>query len=790
MLKKLLFVLLALFLFLKTSVPARAQTAWSDSRQISDGLNTAIVPSVTTDSKGYLHAVWMEIDPLIEDWWDGNENPGIFYSKWNGDTWSTPLRISANTGKSAAMPAIAAGSNNTLFAVWDEQYYNVTGNPEGQIMFSTSLDGGNTWSSPDGTISDATEGTDLWNFSPRIAVDSNNIVHVIYNKTQYGVYPQRNEYYYNRKNGTWAGAVKISENFVNAQHASLAVGPGSTVNVALWTETGKLYKKNSGVSWDPAVMIRDVVQGDNFRYPQYPKLIVDGNGRQHVVWGELVGGNFLAQYSTSLTGAAGTWTNPVTLNTANIEWTSWGVPLLGLTKDSKNNVYVGWGEIDNINGGIDVVYRRCGSNCQTDINWLAARELRNVQEVDSPYLYQDIWDNQHFIWTEKNQGTGKWEIWYSIAPTFWQTVGTGGNAGNLLIVNPNNLTMVTLLVPSGAITSGTVNFSVAIGPIPESANPNYVTIPRSYYFGPSGTNFAKALTAVYYYSDAEIIGSDERQLGVYVWDGQASAWTFKTGRVTTSQNKLTSDLTHFSLRGVRAPKVNLEFLSPTGTVTGTNIPVSFNLTTFDEFGNVIAVPPVVTTLDDPLPGDNVNLLIKDANSNIVKKVYSDAVMDGEFSYNGFNYSVPVPAEGLAPGDYSLEVNIGGTFIGSQQIHYTPAPPVTVEYLPPISIADLYTMNDGSTLPLKFQLKQENQVLLEQKQVLVTVDSISQEFVLGEGSSNIRFDPATGQYILNLHTKELGLTVGKYTISVLLDGQSLGTIQFELVEGGKSKGQSK
>src|SRR3989338_7857023 len=155
MLKKLLFVLLSIFLFLKTSVPARAQTAWSDSRQISDGLNTAIVPSVTTDANGYLHAVWMEIDPAIEDWWNGIENPGIYYSKWNGDIWSTPVKISNNTAKSAAMPAIAADSNNNLHVVWDEQYYNSeTTNPEGQIMYSTSSDGGTTWSTPDGTRSE------------------------------------------------------------------------------------------------------------------------------------------------------------------------------------------------------------------------------------------------------------------------------------------------------------------------------------------------------------------------------------------------------------------------------------------------------------------------------------------------------------------------------------------------------------------------------------------------------------------------------------------------------------
>ena len=195
MFKKLLFVLLALFLFLKTSVPARAQTAWSDPKKLSVSANTDVMPSITTDANGYLHAVWMQFypDDGVEDENNGYEyeffsryeNPGIYYSKWNGDSWSAPVEISQNdaTGKWAGFPAIAADSNNKLHVVWYENVYNTNDNPQGEIVYASSVDGGVNWTR-NYTISDATEGDDILNLNPRIAVDSSNTVHVIYSRTQ------------------------------------------------------------------------------------------------------------------------------------------------------------------------------------------------------------------------------------------------------------------------------------------------------------------------------------------------------------------------------------------------------------------------------------------------------------------------------------------------------------------------------------------------------------------------------------------------------------------------------
>lgn len=645
MIKKIISSIFVLIIFIFSISPAKA--AWSDPKTISSGAGNTIMPSITTDSKGYLHAVWMELTPGDENFWSGIENPGIFYSKWNGDAWSTPLKISQNTNKWAGLPAIAADSQNRIHVVWDE----ATDDRNGQIIYS--MYDGASWSTP-ATISTTTNGTKKANWSARISVDTSDIVHVIYNFANYNLRPSANEYYYTSKNGTWSSSEKISENFVNAQHATLITGPGTTVNVVLWAGGGVWFKKNSGSGWTQSVRISPAVNED----AQYPKMIIDGTGKLHVVWTAIIyipaTDTWLnsTRYASSTDGGA-SWSSPTTLNTNNIEWTYWGVPLLGLTKDSKNNIYAGWGE-KNAVSGVDVKYRKWNGT-----SWENAVFLRNVTEADSPYLYQDIWDNQHFIWTEKNQGTGKWEIWYSILPTYWATIDNGGGS---LIVNPNNVTMVTLTVPSGALVSSTA-ISAAIGPLPESANPNYVTVPRSYYFGPSGQTFSKNYTTVYTYTAEELAGGDPQQLGAYVWNGQTNAWNYLTGTVNTTAKTLTIKANHFSLFGMMTPRVNTTFLSPSekddNVTRGSTIPVRFKLN--------------YATDNSPVLPPNIELAVKNNQDQVIATYFMDKGDEGvrfDKGNNQYIINVHTGKIGMNEGEYQLVARIAEVEVGSKTISVT------------------------------------------------------------------------------------------------------------------------
>src|SRR3989338_5057807 len=121
--------------------PLRQVNAIGNPVKISTSSNATVYPQIVTDSNGYLHIAWMEVanDTSI---WGGFQNPGILYSRWNGDTWSSPLKISENTGF-AEIPSIAVDSANTIHVAWDDETY---GSGLSKVAYKTRTASG-TWSS-------------------------------------------------------------------------------------------------------------------------------------------------------------------------------------------------------------------------------------------------------------------------------------------------------------------------------------------------------------------------------------------------------------------------------------------------------------------------------------------------------------------------------------------------------------------------------------------------------------------------------------------------------------------
>ena len=80
---------------------------------ISNSSNDSLFPTVVADNKGYLHMAWQEYTGNFDT------NPGIFYSRWNGDTWSAPINISGNTGF-ADNVSITTDSSRTVHFAWND----------------------------------------------------------------------------------------------------------------------------------------------------------------------------------------------------------------------------------------------------------------------------------------------------------------------------------------------------------------------------------------------------------------------------------------------------------------------------------------------------------------------------------------------------------------------------------------------------------------------------------------------------------------------------------------------
>jgi len=93
----------------------------------------------------------------------------------------------------------------------------------------------------------------------------------------------------------------------------------------------------------------------------------------------------------------------------------------------------------------------------------------------------------------------------------------------------------------------------------------------------------------------------------------------------------------------------------------------------------------------------------------------------------------------------------------------------VYWLPPLSLSS-FSIQAGSTLPIKFNVTSCNGDFLEDKSVMTHVfnkenTSINKTYVYGDGSKNIRINATEGIYITNFHTK--GYPEGNYTINVVL-----------------------
>jgi hypothetical protein len=137
------------------------------------GANIGIIPMVGPG--GVVHAVWTRFI--------GNDGTLVAArSTDGGDTWSTPVAISdlhtaglANARTGSILPTAAIDPRRgILYVVWQDSRFSPGVD---QIVFSSSKDGGQTWSAPK-RVSDGP--LDAANFTPAVAVTPDGIVGVSY----------------------------------------------------------------------------------------------------------------------------------------------------------------------------------------------------------------------------------------------------------------------------------------------------------------------------------------------------------------------------------------------------------------------------------------------------------------------------------------------------------------------------------------------------------------------------------------------------------------------------------
>lgn len=242
--------------------PVAAQwggVAWSSPVNLSNSPQSSGRPAIVADGYGYVHVFWSEevggesiLDVPEQLIHDGNT---IFYTRWDGVSWTQPIDILFVPGEAIAeYVAVTVDRHNRLHAVWtgySNTYYSSA--PSWQAGSAHS------WREPALVASD--NARTPW--AHDIVTDADDNVHIVYATRGDGV------------------------------------GVYHTVS------------PDGGVSWRPPVMLSAPFAELETSYSNV-KVIVDGAGRLHVVWqtNQAEGYGQAAYYARSIDGGS-TWATPV-----------------------------------------------------------------------------------------------------------------------------------------------------------------------------------------------------------------------------------------------------------------------------------------------------------------------------------------------------------------------------------------------------------------------------------------------------------------------------------------------
>ena len=175
---------------------------WSPPATLSSAAYQAKLPAIASDELGNIHACWQEKATSAG-------NFVIMYSKFNGITWTAPVKVSLYDSKACEEASIETDSNNNVWVVYNNDGAGV-GNEYVYVVKSTN--NGATWSSTATALSSSGSiGSSTTNGRCTLAAGPNGKMVAIWHDGQ----PwdnNRREIFFNQYDGTtWKGEVMISD---------------------------------------------------------------------------------------------------------------------------------------------------------------------------------------------------------------------------------------------------------------------------------------------------------------------------------------------------------------------------------------------------------------------------------------------------------------------------------------------------------------------------------------------------------------------------------------------------
>jgi len=244
--------------------PAAAQAdetiTWIGPTNLSHTPAASAHPAIVTDDHGYVYVFWSEElggDPMRPEEHIRNTGNAIMYTRWDGESWTTPIDIQFLPDEPIAeYPAVDMDTQGTFHLVWTGMLNLYYSNAP-----SAEAGSAHAWSKP--VL--LTDMSALSPFGLDVLVDTSDVVHV--------AYADRGD------------------------------------------EAGVYYTRSTddGVTWQSAVRLSDPF-GPLEAHFTTVMIIEDGSGNIHTVWGtNQVDGVGQAVYYARSTDRGDTWSAPVQL---------------------------------------------------------------------------------------------------------------------------------------------------------------------------------------------------------------------------------------------------------------------------------------------------------------------------------------------------------------------------------------------------------------------------------------------------------------------------------------------
>jgi hypothetical protein len=300
-----------------------AETRWSYPASITMGSSITLSSSMTAGTDGSVHVIWSQKDSPTDD------GAMLVYARTDGANWSPPQILFGPPIHYVGNTAIAI-SNNVLYAAWSDQSTGeivissapadrasnprewtnpvsvplprkdgsspeITIGQDGTIILAYTIsinelrgvyvviseNGGLTWSEPVQVFDAVAAGWPVVN-SPKMTIDNNGTIHLLFNRYQANNRSLGMYYVYSENEGTeWSEADVVSEGSIS--FSDIQTGGDGTVH-ALWQENGNTfsiwhaYFDKLDERWEN----RRAVQS-SLSQPRLSPLMEDANGVIHLL---------------------------------------------------------------------------------------------------------------------------------------------------------------------------------------------------------------------------------------------------------------------------------------------------------------------------------------------------------------------------------------------------------------------------------------------------------------------------------------------------------------------------